>query len=197
MCEASVTGADFKGLEKRARICRMWYSKNLPTPNIALLDELKSTNTRPLKSFLEPVPLDDAAWGEMIYLKSKDAEKHNNHGFKVLNGNETSIPTITANYFKRAPDTPFIAHPTKTDLSRLINVSEHCNIRGLKGKFKKAVTNLSEGNFKGCQSNRSNHTAAHRALGNSCVPETWEAVGEWIGNWLAGQFRNVPIGSSR
>ncbi|KZX78294.1 hypothetical protein A3715_10525 [Oleiphilus sp. HI0009] len=184
MTETTIKGSEFGGFEKRERLCRVWFSENLPYPNIDMLAGYQQQNERPLSSMLEDVSNDSPEWSEMTYLKEKTEQAHNNHKHMVMCGKETIIPTINASYFKRQADTPMIGHQTDKDKSRLINVSEHCNIRDIHDDLKDAVTGIANGEFDGIINTRTNGSAAHRMLGNSCSPEAWEKVGEWLGKWL-------------
>ncbi|MBD0788174.1 DNA cytosine methyltransferase [Vibrio sp. Y2-5] len=178
-----VTGEQFGDYEKRERLCRLWYSKGLPEPDLHNLP-FQQANERPFSDVFEPMDLEDKRWGRRKYLEAKHAESHNGHKYRITPKDATRIPTIGANYYKIQPDSPMIAHPDKPLFSRILTPAEHCNLRSVTGEFKDAVVAVEKGEHYAQRTSRGSAAEAQRMLGNSCSPLAWESVGYRLGEWL-------------
>ena len=178
-----VRGVEHGDLEVRPRIAKIWVSEGLVDIDLTKMEPPERA-ARYLDDVLEPIDLDDRKWKTYDYLKLKSFETHNNHKHCVFTGKATSIPSFTASYQKAQPDTPFIAHPVNSELSRLFSPSEHCNVKRIYGKLKQAIVDVGTGDYSFIKSNRSNLTLAQTLLGNSVAPLCWQDVGEFIGNRL-------------
>lgn len=178
-----VRGVDHGDLEVRPRLAKIWVSEGLVDIN---LEQMKTSDVSPryLSDVIEPIESDAEQWKSYEYLKAKNYEIDNNHRHCVYLPSATRISAFTASYQKAQPDTPFIAHPTNTNLSRLFSPSEHCNVKRVYGKLKQAIVDVGTGDYSFIKSNRSNLTLAHTLLGNSVAPLCWEDVGEYIGRKL-------------
>lgn len=181
--EVVIKGSDFGGFEARARLFRIWYSKNLGELDMAQLMGDK-VNQRTVADIIEPMDLEDKRYARRAYLEKKQAEEHNGHGYCIVNMDDTRLATMGANYHKVQPDSPMVPHPTKPFFTRIFTPSEHCNVRSIEGNLKKAIVAVAEGTHH--LTKRTNASAAHKMLGNSCSPEAFEAGGEFVGNWMMG-----------
>jgi len=79
-----------------------------------------------------------------------------------------------------------IPHPSQPLITRIMTPSEHCNLRGVTGDYKKNVLAIESGTHYSQSSNRGSATEAHKMLGNSCSPKPWFSLGCRIGEWLKG-----------
>jgi hypothetical protein len=179
-----VNGSEFGGFEKRSRIARVWYSKNLPEFDISQL--VGSTpNQRKVSDILEDVDDEASCWSRRKYLEAKQLQKNNNHKYCIVSEEDTLIPVLSANYFKFGGDTPLLPHPTKELHTRGFSVSEHCNLRSITGNYKDQIVAVAKGTHSSQRLDRTNVAAAHRMLGNSVEPLAWKAVGAYMGEWFS------------
>ena len=176
-----LSGHDHGDFERRHRLCVVWVSAGLKGLDVSHL-----VGTEPEKRYvsdiLEPIDENDKAWKDLSYIAKKEAETSHNHKMCVVQGSDTKMPTITANYAKIQADTPFVSHPSINGLHRILTPTEHANVRRMSGQYKQAIVDIANGNHH--LTTRTNATAAHRMLGNAIAPKPWEALGIFIGGWL-------------
>ncbi|MDC8832800.1 DNA cytosine methyltransferase [Alteromonas gilva] len=181
----TIKGTEHGGFEIRPRIAKLFYSANLCDIDLSQLTGSK-TNLRTVSDILEPIADDSPAWKDLGYIRVKNTEKHHSHRFCEVKPTDTVLPTFGANYGKIQPDSAMVAHPSNPDLHRIFSTAEHCNVRDVDGPLKQIIVDLAEGRHHLCQGSRTNAVRAHRILGNSVSPESWDATGSFIGNWMNG-----------
>ncbi len=185
--ETALTGQEFGGFEKRKRLARVWYSKNL---NPLIFDNLLGgiENARTVSDVLDPMSDNDSAWKDMSYIRCKTSETHHSHKFIEVKGTDTKLPAFSATYAKVQADSPIVGHPTNPELHRIFTPSEHCNVRSIDGDMKAAIVSIGD-STNHLQNGRTNVTKAHSLLGNAISPEPWEAFGKHLGQWIVGHAK--------
>lgn len=167
--EMVISGRDFGSIEDRKRMCVIAMSVNLDA-NMNLmtaeLDAIKNSISSPdsLNTVLDDVDYNSPAWKSYDYLASKevsDIEAGKNFRRQLLTGDETKCGTIGRHYNKARSTEPFIKHPTKPELSRLLTVNEHARVKGFPEKY---------------LSNEMSVTTAHEALGQGVIYPAFKAV---------------------
>ena len=191
MTQTYLTGTSHGDFERRQRLCRVWYSKNLPEPDLLQIKEFEQANALTVGDVIEPISNDDPRWGRRKYLEDKHIEKKNNHKYCLVNNKTTLLNTMGANYGKIQPDSPMIPHPEKPFFSRIFTQAEHCNIRGINGQMKKAIVDLAEGKSDLTINTHTKGFEAHKMLGNSCSPKPWISSGRVFGQWVKSLAPNT------
>jgi DNA (cytosine-5)-methyltransferase 1 len=173
--ETILDGEEFGVLERRKRWCMIAMTQGI---NFDIADIRRPTLTGPLKlgDVMEDVPLDDPSWGEMVYLKDKEArDLAAGKGFQrqVVGPESTHVGTIGKGYAKRRSTEPFVQHPTKPELLRLLTPREHAAVKGIDTRFIEGYS----------------MTTAHVVMGQAVLPGPWKAVGAALArailNWFA------------
>jgi DNA (cytosine-5)-methyltransferase 1 len=175
--ERVLGGNEFGALENRERLCVVAVTEGLE--DIIDMNAIVPIHKKPEKlgDVLEDVPEDSEMWSEMAYLAEKEKRDiAQGKGFRrqLFTGEEDKISTVTRQYIKRRSTDPFIQHPTKPELSRLLTKYEHAAVKGIPAKL--------------IDDDDISSSVAHEALGQSIVFPMFEAVGYAIGTQLRKAF---------
>jgi DNA (cytosine-5)-methyltransferase 1 len=181
--ETMLNAHDYGELEARKRTCVLAISEGLPEINLTDLIAPKNVVRKPLSSILRPVADDSPLWRKMEHIKRKVSDPKLNFKNTLYTGVETLISTVTATYAAPKVGTPMIAHPTDPDLQRQLMVEEHGDLRDLPESMRQEIMSVESGDHP-MVSSRGSKTKAHRLLGNGVSGKVWNAVGEFIGNYL-------------
>jgi hypothetical protein len=84
-----------------------------------------------------------------------------------------------------------IAHPEHSMVTRIMTPAEHCNLRDIDGALKANVIAVEKGEHYSQQGSRGSISEAHKMLGNSCSPKTWQSVGYRLGEWMQSLTKSV------
>lgn len=171
--ERVLGGNEFGALENRERLCVVAVTKGLE--DVIDMDEIVPLQEKPerLSDVLDDIPLDSPMWAEMKYLAEKERKDiASGKGFRrqLFLGHEPKISTVTRLYMKRRSTDPFIQHPERPELSRLLTRYEHSRVKGIPEKL------IDDPDIA--------ETTAHEALGQSVVFPMFEAVGFALGKQL-------------
>lgn len=175
--EFVLDASDFGSLEARRR----WFLVAHP-PQVPLSQPPQPVPTDAvtcLGEVLDEVPLDDACWRSVAYLKTKalrDADKGSGFAMQWLTPQSQSVPTLRKGYHKGGSTDPRLRHPHHEQLSRLLTPTEHARIKG-----------IPEALLKGLSA-----TATHQACGQSVDTRVVQAIGRWLGQGLTQMRRPVP-----
>ncbi|TDM05068.1 MAG: DNA cytosine methyltransferase [Ideonella sp. MAG2] len=167
--EFVLDASDFGSLEARRR----WFLVAHP-PHLPLTQPPKSDESGPagcLAEVLDAVPLDDASWRPVTYLKSKaerDADKGSGFAMQWLTPQAQKVPTLRKGYHKGGSTDPRLRHPHDEQLSRLLTPGEHARIKG-----------IPEALLQGLSA-----TAVHQVCGQSVDTRVVLAIGRWLGQAL-------------
>lgn len=170
--EAVLSGKDFGCLENRVRWCMVAATKGLDfsfenlVPVVTIVKKLGDALDASIEN-------NDPRYRGVPYLKVKqerDADKGNSFTMQFVGPNSTSIPTIRKGYQKGGSTDPRLLCPDNPELSRLLTAAEHARIKEVPAYL---IEGLSE-------------TLAHELLGQGIAYAPFEAVGQRIGESLAG-----------
>lgn len=163
-----LNGNEFGCLENRDRMCVVATTKGMSEFNMDLVKPLKA-KPKSVSEILEDIPLDADCWKTYQYLADKEVrDKADGKGFKrtLLDGTESSVPTIRRLYHKGGSTDAFVVHPDGVH-SRLFTPLEHARVKDIPEKLIEGVSN----------------TTAHELLGQSIAYPVFTAVGVAIGQW--------------
>ncbi len=169
--ECILDGAKYGALEDRSRMAVVAYTEGA-------LTNLTAEDVRPLRSkeatleaILEPISPDDARWRSFDYLHDKetrDLAAGKNFQRQLLPSSAATCGCIGRGYAKGRSTEPFILHPTKPGLSRLLTAREHARVKTIP---EEVVAGVSE-------------TVAHEILGQSVIFTAFEALAAAVGRLL-------------
>lgn len=173
---AVLSGQEFGAFEKRERMVCIAISKGLASEVtfekiFEYIEDCKVDKVTKLRDLLDDVPLDDASWKEVLYLKNKAIrDKKDGKGFamQLLDYDATSCGVIGAQYQKSRSTEPRLLHPVNPELSRLFTPNEHSRIKTHSIEIAKGLP--------------ASH--AHTILGNGVIGAVFEAVGFGIAKAL-------------
>lgn len=175
--EREFVGTEWGALEKRKRWCLVAVTQGIEF-NFSQLVPPQQNEPPRLGHILEDIPLDDASWKSVPYIKGKwirDQAAGKNFEPRTLDGDATEVPTITKGYAKIRSTDPMLIHPDDPDRQRLFTPVEHARIKGVPEHLIEDTSN----------------TLAHEILGQSVVYEPFRAMGEHIGRSLKGEMPEV------
>lgn len=165
-------GNEFGALERRKRLCVLAISQGLEqTFNLESIVATGEKRQQQLKDVLEPIALDSDRWRPFEHLKEKeirDKAAGKNFSRQLLTGEETFCGTIGRGYSKCRSTEPFIIHPERSDLSRILTPIEHARVKGIPVDI---IDGLSD-------------TTAHEILGQSVIFPVFESIAIHIGKAL-------------
>ena len=168
--ETQVDGHDWNSIENRSRLGVIAVTEGL---QFSFADLRRPPRLeQPIDSILEHVDDDDERWSEMAGLKAKQTrDLLAGKGFKmqVVQGTDTSCPTLTKGYSKVRSTDPKLRHPSNPKLLRQFLPTEHA---AMKQVPKRLISGL-------CA------TTAHEVLGQSICYEPFRAVGLCVGEMFA------------
>lgn len=190
--EVMLNAHDYGELEARKRTCVVAISDGLPALQLASLLPPEHVVRTPLSNILRPVADDSPLWRAMEHIKRKVSDPKLNFKNTLYTGVETLISTVTATYAAPKVGTPMIQHPTNPDLQRQLMVTEHGDLRSLPDSMYREILDVESGAHP-MVSTRGSKTKAHRLLGNGVSGKVWNAVGEFIGNYLAQLLPNKAL----
>jgi DNA (cytosine-5)-methyltransferase 1 len=177
-------GHDFNELESRKRVCVVATSKGLPTFDLSTVTSLFSDEAPTVISdHLSDVDLDAPFWRTMEHVKARDDMKHLGYRNCLYYGDETKMVTLPASYGAPKAGTPMIAHPTRPDYQRQVQVDEHVSLRALPERLGRVVIDVWKG-VHPLVSVRGSASAAHRLLGNGVSRKVWKSIGAGFGRYL-------------
>jgi len=165
-----LNGNEFGCLENRDRMCVVATTKGMAKFNMELVKPLLE-KPNSVSEILEDVPLDDSRWKTYQYLVDKEVrDKKAGKGFKraLLDGTESSVPTIRRLYHKAGSTDTFVKHPDGV-LTRLFTPSEHAALKGVPVKLIHGVS----------------ATVSHEILGQGVCYPVFTAVGFALGKWAS------------
>lgn len=167
---AVFNGVKFGTLENRDRMVLMAVTKGLNSFDIESVKPVVE-NTKKVSDILEVIDSDDERWKTYEYLATKEIrDRDEGKGFRrqLLDGTESSVPTIRRLYHKAGSTDPFLKHSDGLR-SRLFTALEHSRIKGIPADSIHGVSN----------------TTAHEILGQSVCFPVFLALGRSIGDWLS------------
>lgn len=169
---AIVNGVVHGSLENRDRLCLVATTKGLKPFKMS---NLKPSHEKPafVGDILEDIPLDSDVWRTYSYLEDKAIrDKAAGKGFArtIIDGTETSVPTLRRLYHKAGSCDTFVGHPDGVR-SRLFTPKEHCAIKQVPFELIDGVSN----------------SVAHEILGQSVCYPVFTALGVAIGNWILSE----------
>jgi len=177
-------GHDFNELESRKRICVVATSKGLPAFDLSNVTSLFAHEApAKISDHLSTIDSEAACWRTMEHVKARDDMKHLGYRNCLYYGNETKMVTLPASYSSPKAGTPMIAHPTKTDYQRQVQVDEHVSLRALPTRLGCVILDVWKG-VHPLVSARGSATAAHRLLGNGVSRKVWKSIGNHLGLYL-------------
>lgn len=193
--DVTLSGRDFGDFEDRKRVAKVFYSKGLSPLDLKQL-VANIPNNRTVADLVEPIADNARDWKSFDYLKAKNNQKNHRHSFIVASNDDKKLPTFGAWYGKMQCDSAFLPHPENPNLHRPFRTGEHCNVREITGKVKEGIVAIADGTHH-LQKGRTNALKAHHLLGNSISPTPWFYTGNFIGEWLTGQFTIQSKSDSR
>lgn len=161
-----LSGAEFGTLEDRKRLCVVAVSRGIEFDFDKIV--VPPFTPKTVGDILEDVPEDDPSWSPLTYLREKeerDIEAGKGFRMQTLGPEDTAVGTIGRGYAKRRSTEPFLRHPTKEGLLRLLTPTEHAKVKGVKPHF---INGL-------CL------TTAHQVLGQGICFPPFVAVGKLVG----------------
>ena len=175
--EFVLDASDFGSLEARRRWFLVAHPPQVPLPQPPQPVPMDAVAC--LGEVLDEVPLEDACWRSVAYLKTKalrDADKGSGFAMQWLTPQSQSVPTLRKGYHKGGSTDPRLRHPHQEQLSRLLTPTEHARIKGIPAALLKGLS----------------ATAAHQACGQSVDTRVVQAIGRWLGQGLTQMRRPVP-----
>lgn len=173
--ERILNGANFNELEHRKRWCLLAVTEGIQFSFDEL--EMPEKRERHLREILDEVSEDDPRWSEYGYLAKKwerDAAAGKNFAPQLFTPADTRIGTITKGYQKVRSTDPMVAHPSNSNLKRLLTPQEHARAKGI-------PEDITEGLCL---------TTAHELLGQSICYAPFKAIGRLIARVLK-RFKQV------
>jgi DNA (cytosine-5)-methyltransferase 1 len=175
--ECILDGAKYGALENRSRMAVVAYTEGALT-NLTEDDVLPlRTKEATLEAILEPISPNDARWRSFDYLHDKETrDLAAGKGFQrqLLPSSAATCGCIGRGYAKGRSTEPFILHPTKPGLSRLLTAREHARVKTIP---EEVVAGVSE-------------TVAHEILGQSVIFTAFEALAAAVGRLL---LRSIDV----
>lgn len=165
-----LNGNQFGCLENRDRMCVIATTKGMPKFDMELVKPLQEKPSC-VSEILEDIELSDERWKTYQYLADKEVrDKKAGKGFKrtLLNGTESSVPTIRRLYHKAGSTDTFVIHPDGVK-SRLFTPTEHAGVKEVPVRLIDGVS----------------ATIAHEILGQSVAYPVFTAVGYTLGKWIS------------
>lgn len=170
-----LNGVAYGSLENRDRMCLVATTKGLENFDLANVAPVAIKPVKLADVLESDIPLDSEVWRSYDHLAAKEVrDKADGKGFKrtLLDGSESSVPTIRRLYHKAGSTDSYVIHPEKKELSRLLTPREHALIKGVPLKLIEGVCN----------------TTAHEILGQGICYPVFQAVGKAIGMSLVTQL---------
>lgn len=164
-----LNGNEYGCLENRDRMCVVATSKGMSEFKMDLVKPI-ATKPHTVSEVLEDVPLDAECWRSYQYLIDKEKrDKAAGKGFKrvLIDGTESSVPTIRRLYHKAGSTDAYVVHPDGVH-SRLFTPTEHAGLKGVPVRLIEGVA----------------ATIAHEILGQSVCYPVFTAVGFALGEWV-------------
>jgi len=163
--EVGVYGGEMGTLEDRKRSILVASHPSLSLSLESLVPMMDKEDC--LNDVLETIPLDDSSWKPYDYLAAKELRDiAEGKGFRrqLLSGEEKYCGVLGAGYAKARSTEPFIQHPEKHNLSRLLTETEHARVMKNSPRL---VANMSK-------------KLAHEILGQSGSGALFTALGSWL-----------------
>lgn len=167
---SALNGNEYGCLENRDRMCVVATSKGLTEFKMDLVKPI-ATKPQTVSEVLEDVPLDAECWRTYQYLIDKEKrDKAAGKGFKrvLIDGTESSVPTIRRLYHKAGSTDAYVVHPDGVR-SRLFTPTEHAALKGVPVKLIHGVS----------------ATVSHEILGQGVCYPVFTAVGYALGKWVS------------
>jgi DNA (cytosine-5)-methyltransferase 1 len=124
--------ADWNLLEHRERLCVVAVTKGLGFSFEGI--ERPVPAPQRFGDIMDEVPLDDACWSTMSYLKEKrvrDEATGSNFKMTIVGPDSPKLATLTKTLWKRQSTGNFVQHPHDPELLRLPTVAEHARAKGV------------------------------------------------------------------
>lgn len=176
-----LAASDFGSLENRKRLCVVAVTKGMEFDFDALPAPVGPGQC--VADILDPVPDDDPSWSPMTYLREKeerDLAAGKNFRMQLLSPDDVSVPTIGRGYHRRRSTEPFLRHPTKPDLLRLLTPAEHARVKNASTDYVKGLPD----------------SVAHQVLGQGICVAPFVAVGRIIGRTLLSFANHAALEAS-
>lgn len=180
--KTTINGFDHGEIEKRERACVLAISSGLVDSDSFHLSVSPSNTDRPtLAEFMEPETVQPESWKTFCHVIKKANDDRLSFKHRAYQPTDTSISTLVATYAFPKVGSPFIVNPDNPTLMRMVQTSEHSNIRRVPSKMKDAIQAIADGTTQ-YTTKRGSKSLAHRLLGMSVSKLPWEAAGECIGH---------------